>query len=321
MGGQSSKNEIDSFISSVINVVTSSSQQCATFGNQIQGIVIKGVVGNINISNLDWSQWASVNVKCAQQTAVDNKAEQKITELIQQTAKTISQALDFNPGSADAKNITRLTTQLATSIVNTFKQTCATQFNQKQYIKISDAKGNINLNMFNWQQGIDDVTQCIQNSKAVNSAKNTLSQKTTQTASSIRKNILSFLGNFGFLIIILLIVIVLPFIGGISALTKPHVLFTILFLIFAYLTAAYFWKGWPYKKISTSTPHASPTTVISTHSRFAATAPHVNPPPTPQEVEAIKKHNRKLLLIFGSLATVSFFIMIYMNRKRKQTAK
>jgi hypothetical protein len=87
---------------------------------------------------MDWSEWASVNVSCAQQVTVSDKIQNDIQAAINQAAKSISQSLNLNPGSTKSKNMTNLTTELSTAITNNFIQNCASQLGQQQSLTITD---------------------------------------------------------------------------------------------------------------------------------------------------------------------------------------
>lgn len=249
MGNSQSYTEVDSFVRSTIAVHVNATQSCGTFGNQVQNITIVGNNGNVNISNLDWSEWMSVNTQCMSSNKVTADTQQKIQELIKSTAKSINQALNFNPGSTDSEDITRLTTQIATEITESFNQKCVNNLTQSQSLVIKGDNKSVNLTMIKWSEGQKDISNCVQASASVITAINALKDKVDASSSSTVKNILSFLGDWGILIVVIAIVVIMGLVQGFGKILEPKFLVMVGLFVSLYVVAAFFFKGWPYKKV------------------------------------------------------------------------
>lgn len=307
MGGVTSKNEVNNTVNAFVRDLTSIQQLCsATVKNQINWN-IKDENGNIVIHNVDWSQYAIVNVQCLQKNDVKNKIDQKIQQTIKNQATSINRAFKIPSGSTTAENVTNLVTNLGLTISNTFKSSCLTSLSQQASLTATNKNGNITIYAFKIHQVAEAFTKCVQQSSAVNNASQALQQYIAQYAKAVVKSALALIA------MALLLFMLLPeLLGGSLVLMLKSIMsivFLILTVVCGYMLVAYRLQLKPYKKVPPPPP--------------APAKPSKNPKPTTdgKKREAIIKKNHQMFVasLFGFIGSLLLSIMMAkMADKRKK---
>ena len=212
MGGSHAKNVVDQYLSTMINVDQSSSQDCSPSTSIDQGIwaeaPISGCPGgsSIEISGNVFNATSTVTVACALKAIQDANASATIDAKIKQMAEAVTQALSFNPAKSEAENISRLTAAIGTNIKQAIKQTSNPSSAISQSIiakKYCDVK--IHDNTFNAASTM--IVSSIMDSQSVSKAVADLKTAVDQSAKAKQESL------FAILAIIAVIVIVI-FLGG-----------------------------------------------------------------------------------------------------------
>lgn len=183
MGGSHSKakNTIDAFISSTINVLNKTVLSVSTQQSQTQDMKIIDIKGDVNISNLNWSQVVSIDTTAFQTAVVSNDIQNKVQELVSQAINQITQSFSFRIGDkSEIENLTKMVTNLATNITNSYETDCLVNIIQSQSFSIEKVDGSVTVNNIDWSQASGVVVKCIQNSDTVNKSVNDLISEITQ---------------------------------------------------------------------------------------------------------------------------------------------
>lgn len=183
MGGSHSKakNTIDSFISSTINILNKTVLNVSVQQSQTQNMKITDIKGNVNISNLNWSQVVSIDTTAFQTAVVSNDTQNKVSELISQTIDQLTQSFSFRSGDQKTvENLTKMVTNLATNVTNSFQTDCLANIIQSQSFSIERVDGSVSVNNVDWSQASGVVLKCVQNSDTVNKSVNDLISEITQ---------------------------------------------------------------------------------------------------------------------------------------------
>lgn len=245
MGAVSTKNIVDTSITSSIDILNKTIQKCETKLSQYQSINIYQCE-NVTISDVDFSQVGDLDVQCAQNSSSTNDAKQLIETKMAQMATSINQALSLNPNSTTAQNIVSLSQQLSTAIQNEYSQTCIAQVNGTQSINVTcpSSGGTVNINQVNFEQFHAQTQNCVQESVSVTTISNEIKTIIDQTATAEVAPLISF----GSLVVILLLVFVILFFGFGSKLVTIVIILVIISLIVLtiYFVLASIYKWWPF---------------------------------------------------------------------------
>ena len=282
----SASNTINSYVQECLNESSSAVQNCSSQLSNNQSLTIVGTSGNVDIENLDWSQYSQLNSSCIADQKSAQDLKNKIANTFQQNAKAITQALSLNLNTnTDTKNITNTVQQLGESISSTFLQECAQNVFQSQSVDVKDTKGNVTFKAIKWSQGLDAMNKCAQTSSNVTTLSTSIEDAIGQVATSVEKNILSFLSGFVFLIIAIVIGIIYMLYktieNGENVLTSPWLYVGIFLLVDSYFVIGYFY-GWA--------PYKSEDRVL------------------PIDQENAQAHNKKVLVPVAIINAVSFLI-------------
>uniref|UniRef100_A0A6C0BMD0 Uncharacterized protein n=1 Tax=viral metagenome TaxID=1070528 RepID=A0A6C0BMD0_9ZZZZ len=205
MGTSVSVNRSDQVIDSVQEVINQTTAACrsSTTQEQILKIRATGPGSQININELNLAQAALINGTCYQNTINSNNLENRVQEVARQQATTISQALQL-PSVQLNENLYALTLNLANRVVNANQQECGNLTQQRQVGEfIAEEGGQFNLGSLNWQQTADSILTCVQNSQAVNNAKNELDQFIDQNSKGQVQN------NLTWIVVVIAIIIII----------------------------------------------------------------------------------------------------------------
>jgi len=245
MGNKSSaQSEINNLVESVLKVYSEFSQSCATTAINSNEFIIKAK-GDVSVSNLNIDQFAQVNTKCLQDVVNNTKVEQKIKELIKNSAEAITGALAI-ASKADTNTVTNNVTNLVTEIKNTYKQSCIGNAMNENVFEFESTDGKVTVNGINIKQYSNSLTDCVQKIVANSEAKAELDQSIDNSAKSTVKGLEDMLGSLLLLLALGLVAYLVLSSGVGSALGKGNIFMIVLLCIIGYCIAAYTWNGFPY---------------------------------------------------------------------------
>ena len=256
MGNTLAQNIVNDSVNVLVQVVNQTTQNCEIQGIQSQVIQVCGNVGTGSGSTLNaggtQTEVFNVSIACAQDAQFQNTISQSLQEQVTQLAKSISQSLDFNPGSTESNNVLNLTTNLATVIQNTYVQNCIANPVQQQGYGVCNNTNFGNIIVSPTQgEFFTGTLNCVQTSAAVNNVKQTFIQQISQTAEA---TVESFLGPLLFILIICLLIFCVFTFGGAKAFLNWKFLLLIVVLIAIFIAIAA-WRGWwPFKRRNTNPP-------------------------------------------------------------------
>jgi len=217
MGNVQATNILNNTIDQSISILNNTIQVCETSLAQNQGINVTGCQGNIVISNVNFNQTGSLDVGCASSSSSTNQVESTIKNNFKQAADAINQALNLNPGSTTATNITSLMEQLAINVVNSYSQSCISNTVQEQSINVTcpaTGSGNVTIETVNFNQVTKGITQCTQDAINTTGIKTQIQNIIDQNSSATVQPIF-----FGVFIVLFIIVIIILLVFGASAST------------------------------------------------------------------------------------------------------
>jgi hypothetical protein len=158
-----------------------------------------------------------------------------------QMAESIMGAISLNPGSAEAKNITRTAIKLGTEIVNSFNQRCGSRLDTKQTVRV---EGNNNVIEFiSFKQAAALIRNCVQTSSAVTTVANDIQAQIDQTAKAEKKGI-----DLNFLVIIIVGIVLVFGAGGTKVVTSPAFIGGVVVLVGIWLGVAWATSRFPFQK-------------------------------------------------------------------------
>lgn len=210
--------------SAVVQFLNQTNQNCffSFSQNQVITVVTRGrQTADVDLGVLE--QRLVLNQVCQQTNDVTSDVSQVLSQQVQQLAQSITQQFQIS-GKTKSSNIVNAVASVATSVTNSFAQTCSVQGSQNQYILIEGVDGNTNeskVNVYgNLSQYTISVTDCILNDIVVNQAIQNLAQEIDQSSKSVVENFLAGILGPVLAIISLVGIIVLAFLlirGGRSS--------------------------------------------------------------------------------------------------------
>ena len=249
MGASRSKTEVNKMMDIASKVLNETVQSNTSTIQQTQGIYIKETKGDINISNLDWSQYAQINTTALASSQVNNQVDTKLKEMLTAQAEAISGSLSLSLN--DSQTLTNATTKLSNEIANKFTQECKQQASQTQEIVIGSVGGNVDITAINWKQYTKQVIESTLNSVADSKSVMDIESIIDASSRAEGKGLLD-----GPMLFIILIICVIGFVmyktasGGTAAvtemLTNKWFWMGVISLIGGYMVFAYLGSLWPF---------------------------------------------------------------------------
>ena len=258
-------NTINAMINNTTSILNSTTQQCSTVANNIQGIYIvcppaPYQCGDINIHDVDFSQVSQINATCVSNKASDPNIDFK--SISSKTADTLSKGLSL--GSVAQNTVTTLCENLVNTIVQTYTQSCTVDSLDDQSIKIYGRAGNINITLVKNDQYIKSFNKCTMTSKSVIDAKKQLYQALnipmpqentdgdgsgdgSGSNSGNGTAIMQFIQNYGFFIFMGIVILSGLVFTKMTILQSPFFIPGIAIITAIYLMVQYFTlQDWPY---------------------------------------------------------------------------
>jgi len=205
MGSASSKTEVDTAISSFLDVANNTAQSCSATTNASNLVNIGNIIaaGDIDIGPIGQKNVAVVSTSCLQKASTDTTVDNQFKQTASQQATAISDFLSLS--STKSEDINRYTLNLAESIKNSYLQTCSTTAANTNAVNIGVTPqggsapiisgGSVVIAGIDQQNIIQALTNCAQNTQTVIDARTALEQAIDQQATSQSRGPLSFLND------------------------------------------------------------------------------------------------------------------------------
>ena len=241
MGSSTSKAVTDDVIRSFTGVLDTSAQDCFVPYSGSQSVIIDGSSG-VTLGEIDMDSASTVDVTCTASFTSDSTVSSSITDQVDQESEALSQGFSLN--HADSETCARMVEDVATEVVNDYSQTLNASATTAQTVSITDSTG-VTISLISMTDTISVTADMTFTTASSSAAANNLTKFLTQHSSATAKG-----GAILGLIIITIVIFVL-FIGAVAfkVFLTPAFWFlisTILLLVFAYFTFAYFPQWWPY---------------------------------------------------------------------------
>jgi len=141
MGNTQASNTVDAAVVSSTKILNKTVQDCTTKSNNTNIVVINDCQP-VNITNVTFNNLETISTTCAQKNTSNTDIKNQIDEEMTQLAKTLTAAL--NAGKATSSNIINTTTDLSTTIINTYTQDCINSSNNTNEISITCSTSTTN---------------------------------------------------------------------------------------------------------------------------------------------------------------------------------
>ena len=236
------ENATNTLFSSITEIVQDNSTKASA--SQILNIID---AQNIDLSNIDMTQFISINVDAVMNATASNDFDQKLDEKVKQASKAVGTALTLNPGSTTSENVTKTLNNLAVQLKSSFSQNCSGSFSADQQFNIINSSG-VKARFLNFQQIILNVRKCTMESKAVNDVRNELLLLIDQEAYSEVKGLFDGFALLGLIVVMALVAGAFIIFNKVSgALTSPTFYMVLLAVLGVFGFIVYPQRLFPYK--------------------------------------------------------------------------
>lgn len=201
----------------MVNVINQAYSSCASASAQSETQTVSGNSGStIILGKNDFYETASDLVQCETTADFDTDISTEISQAAQQAAQDINASLNPFGGDQDAINVTDITANLATTVVDTYQQSCtyATLQSQSQNV-IDNYDSTIIIGCTTFDEELDVMNQCILQASAVQDIQNELQQAVAQSAGNKQSSLILVL--IIIVAIVFVIVVIVAAIGGVIA--------------------------------------------------------------------------------------------------------
>lgn len=218
MGGTSSKNSVDVIIRSGIEVINETTQECSQKARATQSLRIVNS-HNVDLSNIQWDQFVTVNQNCMTSSAVSSELSQDVSVAMQQATESILKGFaTLSPNKAE--NVMGLVVELSQQVTNAFAQVCAMEITSEQSIDIIDSSG-VQLHYLNMHQVVQGVSECVQSALSDTLAQQRLQIELDQIAKAQTTGLIASLAPALIVMaIVALLFVMAPLLGAGAVITK-----------------------------------------------------------------------------------------------------
>lgn len=215
MGQDEATNRVSITTNALLSVMNTAAQKCTNplTQEQVNSIRVAGAGSVLRNSTIRAGQSVVANFSCIQDFENNQDVRQQLQNQIDQQTQSIIGSLNLSLKSADAENISEIVSNLATEIQDSYTGTCASSVLQKQVnpIEVVDG-GTIDNVIFDFDQSIRSMSECVQNTTNVQIAQQELENLLRQLAETQRKGIFdeifgALFGNIAGIIIFIVVVI------------------------------------------------------------------------------------------------------------------
>ena len=184
---QSSKNIVENELKTAINMISEN-----VLSNQLSGSAVNTVTfNNCHVKGVTINQKAAFRAEMSTvQTALSSQTlAQEINTIMEQMADNVAQSLSVSPNAQMTENISNLTQEMATEMININATDCiASVFAENT---ISCTNGSIEDSFFDQEAIANILTSCYQDSNTMQDLKQKLTNEISQTASNTVEDTLS----------------------------------------------------------------------------------------------------------------------------------
>jgi hypothetical protein len=203
MGNTIATNTINNSIEQMLTSSASVVQDNKAVASQINSIDIKK--GCVFSGNLEQYNYYKVDIKSLQNALISQSTKQKLEATAAQSAETVAQNFDLNPGSKESNNIYNGFKKLSTEIFSNIGQNC---FSAIQTVNDFKCAGTVTKEAVIKQGAIVDVLiDCTQKAVIKTEAYQDLHDSISQLAKTVVQNALA-------MILMMIAVILLIIVGG-----------------------------------------------------------------------------------------------------------
>jgi cobalamin biosynthesis Mg chelatase CobN len=206
MGGVSS-NYGEAIARSLLNVANEHAQKCSVAVTQEQTTEFRNITGSDIDYQCNGTQRAVVTTECLQRADTQNDISNAVAQQAKQLADTVTQ--QFQLTVSVSSNVSKLISEMATAVTNSYSQDCAVQSSQSQRIladNIVDSRLRITCN---YDQYADITTNCVMQNRSVNNIAQQINQELDQSAKATTTNWLA--GIIGAVAIALALIAIIVF--------------------------------------------------------------------------------------------------------------
>jgi hypothetical protein len=168
-GGSKSRTTADILNEISVNAVQRTISDCVGSATQQQIISADYVAGDVNLSNLNFTQNASVRTDCVLSSQKQNEIKQTIAATIAQYAQSQGQAVLGILGSSRSDAETRIRNRMSTNITQEDIQRSVASSVQQQKVQFGTIGGDFIMRGATFEQSARIVAQGVVNSQQVNS--------------------------------------------------------------------------------------------------------------------------------------------------------
>ena len=219
MGGTSSSAQVENIIKAGTDVVNNISQSCVQELNETEALNIDGCT-NVLYNNINFSQYGMIKAGCQATQAADSTVQADISEAIQNAAMTAQDTLIPKADTTTSAAYTKSVTDLSTSVVNAFAQSCSSNTIQNEVTTCTDSQG-VQVTNVKFAQFGQATVDCVQQDAAVAAAStklqdvidNSAAATATDPVADLIKGITNPFFLFGALIVVGLFILA-PLFGG-----------------------------------------------------------------------------------------------------------
>jgi len=249
VGKSKSTNILENYIDQSIKFMESTTQSCYVSANNNINWKIRAK-GNVDISNMNFSQVVGLDNKCLQDTTSNTTILNQMENSAKQAASATVGAMPVGLNDAEANNITKNYINVAEEVRKAFAQTCSNSGDNNATFDI-DGGGDVKLGYVNLDQAQTGMAECVQkvvsNSDVVQKTKN----DNNQSAVSETKGLLDFLNSW--ILILIIIILAIVFVGyktvsgAASAMTNVKIIAGVIMVVCGVMIGLFFAKKWPYE--------------------------------------------------------------------------
>ena len=248
MGGAHSSNTVHEYVSSLVEICDSSTQNCWSEITGTNSIVIDGV-SDSTIHDIQQGLIMQCDVDCTMEVSSSTDVSQQMSAAAQQEADATSKGFGFS--TADADNYYGLCMQMTTAVTQNYTQNLQALGQANNQVIIKNSQG-LNVYALDQSATYDSEVEGIMSVSTVTTIADQMQAIIDQYATAERTASLGII----LIAIAVIMVVILLFLGMfMDILFNPAfwiLIVSIGLVVSGYFLLAYFPKWWPYKEIHDS---------------------------------------------------------------------
>lgn len=235
IGGTRSKNSVESLTEIAVNVTQKTVNECSSSIQNVQNIEVDWVAGDVDLSGLNLTQNASINMECLMTASKQNEIQNEIANALAQHAAAQSEGALQSLGGTQADAAALIKNKFQSSVKQEDVQRSTSMITQEQNVRFGTVGGNFIMQGATLDQSAEIVSRALMESegynKVITEVASDLQQVTDaestgldavigETVENIAKTLgISTVGAFaiipvviGIVVIMIVIVVMTPFI-------------------------------------------------------------------------------------------------------------